>query len=108
MSTLTATTSKSLAAGLRLQAIERGHFGAAGNAPGRPEIEDERAAAKIGERQLAPVRAVEGDRDRGPRRPLDGERGDFALRERRQARGSQRGGRGAIGLGLAGRRRFPV
>ena len=93
---------------LCLQAVERRHFGAAWDAPGRPQIEQERAALEIGERHLLAVGRIEGEVESGTRLRVDRERRDFALRERRQLRGGRlRCGR-TLGLDLAGRVQLPV
>ena len=96
MSTLTATTSKPRSPLAACKPVERGHLRAARRAPGRPQVEQHRAAAKIGERQFAAAFALEGELFGLARVSRDGQRGDFALREGRKLGGepsSRRGNR---------------
>ena len=94
---------------LRLQAVERRHFGAAGHAPGRPEVEARALALEIGERQLAPVRAVEGHWRRRLRALVDtrAPRSRHA-RAARAARCASAEAAGTIAPRPCPRRRFPV
>src|SRR5271165_333353 len=85
---------KTLVAGLSLKAVERRYFGPAGRAPGRPEVEEHCAPAKIGDGRLAAVLAFEDERNGLARLGRDRKGGDSALGERRKFRRQRlRGGR---------------
>ena len=67
-----------------LQALERGHLLAAGHAPGGPQVHQHRAPAPVGELFGLAVGVLEGEVRQLQGRRRHGQRGDFAMRQRRE------------------------
>ena len=107
VSMLIATTSKGLAAELRLERVERRHLLAARHAPRGPEVQQHRAAAEIAIACAAAIGVVEGKIGQPLRLGRDADRRDLTARQRRKALGQLRG-RAADGVRIALHRADPV
>ncbi len=87
-----------LAAELALQRVERRHLLAAGDAPSRPQVDQDGAAAPVGQVPFLVGSVVEDEIGQARRLVGDSESGDLAMRERRDAlRQGDGGGAGPVG-----------